>query len=375
MKISPPNRKIIQALTLFCSKNNIKIYAVGGSVRDSLLGLESKDIDLLFGSGIEKAVSYLKREHKAKVEYFKPFLTYRCFFSGHIRIDLAHFRSEKYAAPAALPEVKKADTMKEDLKRRDFSVNALVMNLSKEACWKTIDLFQGLEDIKRGRIRVLHKNSFVDDPTRIFRAARFCARFSWRPEALTLKLIKQAVKKDLPGKLSGERIKNELFAILKEKNPEKVFALLKDWGMLKYFHREFKVFKNIKVFSEPEKRLGFIAGKMKGGGLDFLKSLELNRDLFRRLKEIVLINKLQASPKKAIDEFEKSILRAFNPHISETALNPLMLNGFDLKKMGVSPHSKFSGILTAAGKAQWRGVFKNKKEALLWLKKYCRKNT
>lgn len=372
--MSLPNNKIIKEIVLFCLKNNIKIYAVGGYVRDSLLGIESRDIDLLLGADIEKVVSYIKLKYKGKVEYFKPFLTYRCFFEN-MRVDLARFRSELYTEPAALPKVKKAKTIKEDLKRRDFSVNALVMNLSPEACWETIDLFGGLEDIKLGKIKVLHEKSFIDDPTRIFRAAKFCARFDWKPGASTLKLIKQAVKKDLPALLSRERVKNELFRILQEKNPEKVFALLDEWAMLKYIHREFKVFKNIKVFSEPEKRLALIAGRMKGSGLGFIKDLELNRDLFRRLKEIVSINTLKEAPQKSIDEFEKSVLKTLNPRISEAALRPLMLNGFDLKRMNINPHSKFGEILSLAARTQWKGVFKNKKEALIWLKKYCRKNT
>jgi tRNA nucleotidyltransferase/poly(A) polymerase len=373
--MSLPNNKIIKDLTLFCLKKNIKIYAVGGYVRDSLLGLESKDIDLLLGGDIEKVAVYIKSKHQARIEYFKPFLTYRCFFSGNIRIDLAQFRSETYLTAAALPKVKRAETIKEDLKRRDFSINALAMNLLPEGEAEIIDLFGGKKDITKGSVKILHNKSFIDDPTRIFRAAKFCVRFNWQPDTLTLKLIKQAVKKDLPALLSRERIKNELLRILEDKNPEKVFSLLEDWDMLKYIHREFKVFKNIKVFSEPEKRLALIAGKMKTSGLGFLKDLELNRDLFRRLSEIVLINSRKEAPKKSIDEFEKSVLKILNPKIDEAALMPLMLNGFDLKKMNIGQNSKFSEILSKAARAQWKGVFKNKREALLWLKKYCRENT
>ncbi|MBU2530079.1 MAG: hypothetical protein KKD35_03470 [Elusimicrobia bacterium] len=368
------NSAFLKDIGLFCLNNNIKIYVVGGYVRDALLGIESKDIDLLLGGNTEKVASYLKHKYKAKIEYFKPFLTYRCFFNG-IRIDLAHFRSEEYCAKATLPKVKKSVSINEDLKRRDFSINALAMSILTDGANEIIDLFDGQEDIKNGKVKVLHSKSFIDDPTRIFRAAKFCVRFNWQPEALTLKLIKEAVKKDLPVLLSRERIKNELFRILEEKNSEKVFALLEDWDMLKYIHREFKVFKNIKVFSAPEKKLGLIAGKMKTSGLGFIKDLELNRDLFSRLKEIVLINGLKESPKKSIDEFEKSVLRALNPRIDELALSPLMLNGFDLKKMNLTQNSKYSEILSKAARAQWKGLFKNKGEALLWLKKYCRENT
>ncbi|MCK5358546.1 MAG: CCA tRNA nucleotidyltransferase [Elusimicrobiales bacterium] len=376
MKMFPlNNNKIIEEIALFCLKNNIKIYAVGGYVRDALLGIESKDIDLLFGSDIEKVAAHIKRKYKAKIEYFKPFLTYRCFFNNNTRIDLARFRSEKYSGSAVLPAVIKAGSIKEDLKRRDFSINALGMNVRPDGANEIIDLFGGRKDIKDGRVKILHNKSFIDDPTRIFRAAKFCARFNWRPDALTLNLIKRAVKKDLPALLSRERIKNELFRILEEKNPEAVFVLLEDWDMLKYIHREFRVFKNIKVLSDPEKKLALMACKMKTSGLGFLKGLELNRDSFRRLKEVVLINNLKEAPKKSIDEFEKSILKILNPRLSESALAPLMLNGFDLKKMSIEQKSKYSEILSAAARAQWKGVFKNQREALLWLKKYCRENT
>lgn len=372
MKIN--NKDILKDIGLFCFKNNIKVYAVGGCVRDWFLGFESKDIDLLLGGDMEKLAAYIKREYKAQIEYFKPFLTYRCFFNARIRIDLAHFRSEKYPVSAVLPKIKKAESIKEDLKRRDFSINSLAIKILPESSDEIIDFFGGIKDIKKGRIKILHKKSFVDDPTRIFRAAKFCARFKWSPDALTLRLIKRAVKKDLPALLSRERIKNELLRILEEKKPETVFALLEDWNMLKYIHRELKVFKNISVLPEPEKKLALMACKMKTSGLGFLKSLELKRELFLRLKDIVLINNLKESPKNSIGEFEKSVLKALSPGIKAQALKPLMLNGFDLKKTGFGQSSKYREILSKAARAQWKGVFKNRTEALSWLKRYCQKN-
>ncbi|MCG2711212.1 MAG: hypothetical protein L6420_03495 [Elusimicrobia bacterium] len=397
IKIPKNNQGILKDIGLFCLENNIKIYAVGGCVRDWFLGFESKDIDLLLGHDIEKVAVYIRRKYKAKIEYFKSFLTYRCFLGNQVRIDLAHFRSEKYTAIAALPEVKKSYFIKEDLKRRDFSVNSLAMDITpshgcltkgdlktmamatrgavrQDCLWEIIDLFGGIKDIKTGKVKILHKRSFIDDPTRIFRAAKFCARFKWRPDALTLKLIKRAVKKDLPYLLSRERVKNELLRILEEKKPEAVFKLLADWSMLKYIHREFKVFNNICVFAAPEKKLALIACKMKTSGLGFLKSLELKRDLFLKLKEIILINSLKESPRNSIGEFEKSVLTTLNPRLTKYSLKPLMINGFDLKKAGLSQNSKYREILSKAARAQWKGVFKNRKEALVWLKKHCLKN-
>ncbi|MEW6042414.1 MAG: hypothetical protein AB1633_12925, partial [Elusimicrobiota bacterium] len=221
----------------------------------------------------------------------------------------------------------------------------------------------------RGIIRILHVKSFIDDPTRIFRAARYCARFGWKPEPATEKLIHECSCKNIPALLSRERIKNELLRILQEKEPENVFRFLKNWKMLKFIHPDFKYNKLVSFELLPMERLGIIACRMRNNGLNFLKNLELERKDFFYLKNIYEIHFNKTSPRKKLSFRALKLLKILNPGVSGSALKPLFINGFDLMRLGIHNTKNYSGILNKISEAQWQGKFNSKKQAIAWIKR------
>jgi tRNA nucleotidyltransferase (CCA-adding enzyme) len=195
-------------------------YLVGGVVRDLLLGRDVADLDVVI-EGDAEALTTLPG--------FSPereglFLTGR-LERGDVRIDVARARAETYPSPGALPEVSPA-SITEDLARRDFTVNAMAFPLSGER--ELLDPHKGLADLRAGQLRVLHEGSFIDDPTRALRAARYAARFGFALEPETAALIREA---DL-ATVSEDRIDNELRRIAAEDDPAAALRLIAEWGVM-----------------------------------------------------------------------------------------------------------------------------------------------
>jgi tRNA nucleotidyltransferase (CCA-adding enzyme) len=140
---------------------------------------------------------------------------------GKIKIDFTTARREAYERPAALPKVEPS-SLKDDLARRDFTINAMAVSLNREDFGRLIDFFGGRKDLAVGIIRVMHDKSFIDDPTRIFRAVRFENRFGFAIDRRTYKLIESAINKGMLGRLSGYRIKKELLLTSRERNAHKI---------------------------------------------------------------------------------------------------------------------------------------------------------
>jgi tRNA nucleotidyltransferase (CCA-adding enzyme) len=210
---------IIEIVGKIADKLKVRAYIVGGPVRDKLLGIKNLDMDFVVeGDGIRFAEA-LNKELKGKLTAYKAFGTATINAKGK-RIDVVTSRKETYKRPAAYPTVKPG-TIKDDLFRRDFTVNAMAISLNKKDSGKLIDFYGGQKDLKKGVIRVMHDKSFMDDPTRIFRAVRFSVRFGFRIEPHTKKLIKEAILDGLLGEVNAGRIKKEIEAFLKEKEPKK----------------------------------------------------------------------------------------------------------------------------------------------------------
>ncbi len=259
------------------SEAGLELYAVGGCVRDWSLGRPSADIDFLLSGDAAPVVRGLEAAYGGRHEKFGPFLTVRYFSSEGRRLDFARFRKETYARPAALPEVTAAASATEDLKRRDFVCNAMALRLDGAAALTLLDPYGGLADIKAGLVRVLHEKSFEDDPTRIFRAARFAARFGWALEASTLELLRAAVKAGLPGLLSRQRLRNELVKILGEENPLPALQTLKDLGALSFIDPALAFGPKLLELKTARERLAGIAALMGPAGAGFLAGLKFSR--------------------------------------------------------------------------------------------------
>ncbi len=262
---------LLREIGELAAQKGMDAYVVGGFVRDLLLGTPTLDIDVvvegdgialakelakLWGAGLTVHERFLTAtlhwEHQLKppstrlhpctpsrLNAYTPKRLHACTLT---RLDIATARKERYPKPAMLPEVEPA-TILDDLWRRDFSVNAMAIRISPDKFGELVDPIGGQRDLRLRVIRVLHEKSFVDDPTRIFRALRYEQRFGFKIERKTLQLICQARDESLLTKLSRDRIKHELWRILQERNPTKPIKRLKQLGILSLVAPELKVTK------------------------------------------------------------------------------------------------------------------------------------
>ena len=206
-------------------------YVVGGFVRDLFLYRHNEDIDIVIeGDGIEFAKRFSPL-YGARINTHEKFGTAMIIFPDGFKIDVASARREYYQFPAALPTVEMS-SIKMDLFRRDFTINTLSVALNPTAFGHLIDFFGAQRDLKEKVIRILHNLSFVEDPTRAFRAVRFEQRFGFTIGKLTAGLIENAVRMDFFKQLSGCRIFSELSHILKEDNPIPCLIRLNEYRLL-----------------------------------------------------------------------------------------------------------------------------------------------
>lgn len=232
------DKSMIQLLTQageLAAAEGYEVYAVGGFVRDILLERTNQDLDLVVeGDGIAYARS-LARELGGRVKSHKKFKTAVVLLEYDKRIDVATARLEYYQYPAALPTVE-LSSIKMDLFRRDFTINALALRLNPDRFGNIVDFFGAERDIRNRRVRVLHSLSFVEDPTRILRAVRFERRYDFEIGGQTMRLIKNALQLELFDRLSGSRICHELQLISQEQNPTACFERLEELNILEAIH-------------------------------------------------------------------------------------------------------------------------------------------
>lgn len=209
-------------------------YLVGGCVRDILRREENLDIDIVIeGDGIAFAKK-LGEKLGAKVTIHQTFGT-AVVKKNAFKLDVATARTEYYESPAALPKVE-TSSLKRDLQRRDFTINTLAITINEKNFGHLVDFFGGQRDLKDRVIRVLHNLSFVEDPTRAFRAIRFSERFGFKLTKHTENLIKLAVKMNIFDKLAGTRLYDELVLMFNETDPIKSLKRLGDCDLLKVIH-------------------------------------------------------------------------------------------------------------------------------------------
>ncbi len=189
------------------------VYLVGGLVRDLLLERENRDLDLVVeGDGVAFAEA-LARRLDGHLRVHQAFLTAVVTDAGGFPIDIVTARTEQYRAPAALPEVR-TSALRQDLFRRDFTINTLAIRLGPEPVPELIDYFAGRQDLKEKSLRVLHSLSFIDDPTRILRAVRLELRLGFQMSPETLHLAHVALSEGIFDQLSGSRLREELALLL-----------------------------------------------------------------------------------------------------------------------------------------------------------------
>lgn len=228
---------VIEEAGHLADRCGVPLFVVGGCVRDLLLGIENLDLDLVVeGDGIAFARK-LGEVLRARVKVHERFGTAIVLSADGFRLDVATARTEYYEYPTALPTVEQS-SIKKDLHRRDFTMNALAVRLNGKGFGDVLDFYGGQRDLNDKVIRVLHGLSFVEDPTRVFRAIRFESRFGFRLGKDTAALIAGAVKMNLFERLSGHRLLEELKLLLSEREPKQAIKRLAELQLLKFIHQK-----------------------------------------------------------------------------------------------------------------------------------------
>ncbi len=231
-QLPPGSLDLIRTAGALAAELRFGLYLVGGAVRDILLARDSFDLDLVVEGDAPELATSLAGRIGAGV------LVHRRFGTARLRrdemvVDLATARSETYSHPGALPAVSPG-SIADDLRRRDFTINAMAVNLGPGQFGALVDPFSGEADLSRGLIRILHDRSFSDDATRMLRAVRYEQRFSFRLEGSTELLLRRDLS--MLGTVSGDRIRHELELILKENRPENALERAQALGLLQGVH-------------------------------------------------------------------------------------------------------------------------------------------
>ena len=412
------SREMLEKLTAIgnlADEMSYHAYLVGGFVRDLLLRIANYDIDIVVeGDGIRFAEA-LAGLINAKIRTHKEFGTAKVIYPDGFSVDIATARLEYYKAPAALPIVEHS-SLKLDLYRRDFTINTLAISLNKNTKGELIDFFGAQRDIKEKTIRVLHSLSFVEDPTRVFRAVRFERRFGFQIGKFTLNLIRNTIRMGFLSRIKGSRMWSELALILAEENPGAILKRLHELDLLKFIYPllAFDAEKE-KLFREMDTVLKWYRWLYKGklnqtlyyllGLADFASlreveelagKLELSEtmrkklvndvdktrkvmakfggairtmkksDIYRELELLSIESRLFTMAKAQSDEMKKAIS---NYITYADSFNPL-LSGKALKQMGVEEGPVFGEILDALKDAKIDLGLTTKEQEMAFIHKY-----
>ncbi|HVC08609.1 MAG TPA: hypothetical protein VNH15_01555 [Elusimicrobiota bacterium] len=367
MKIPARARAILDPLSRQAHAAGLPLFLVGGCVRDWLLGRAAvSDLDLCVVGDPSALAQSCARRLGGTVEAFGRFGTLRVLAPSGLRVDFAQARRETYPSPGCLPEVSPAGSIEEDLIRRDFTINAMALRLSPGPR-ALIDPMGGLADLRRKTIRFLHPESFRDDPTRVFRAARYLSRFAFKPAPDLAPAARRALEAGYAARLSRHRVLQELWRLLEEKKPAQALGLLRRWGYLGLVHPRLVAPRDFALDGATE-RLALLALSLSPDeALSWLDSLPIDRAAAALIRETLVRAREKAASRAPLSDFSRRALRAAYPRLAGAALKPLFLSGGDLSARGVAPGRLMGEILNRAARLQWRGSFSSRRAALSWL--------
>ena len=220
-------RERIRLISRVAGELNCRVFIVGGFVRDLIMGGKDFDLDITAEIDGIALAERLNRDFNGRFSQHKRFGTASIVLPDKSKLDVATSRKEIYETPASLPRVFPG-TIRDDLARRDFSINAIAVDVSPDGFGEVVDFFQGRQDIRCGLIRVLHDLSFIDDPTRMLRAVRFEQRFGFKIEGRSLSLLHQACGQKMLEQVHSHRLRDEFILILKEPQALKCLKRMKE---------------------------------------------------------------------------------------------------------------------------------------------------
>ncbi|MBA7498588.1 A-adding tRNA nucleotidyltransferase [subsurface metagenome] len=413
-KIFPKRvRNVLNKIGEIGDRLNFPVFMVGGVVRDLFLRIENYDIDIVVeGDGI-KFARELSKDLGGRIKSHEKFGTAVVILADGFKIDVATARREFYEYPAAFPKVE-LSSIKKDLYRRDFTINAMAIQLNQKYFGKLIDFFGGQRDLRTGTIRVLYNLSFVEDPARIIRAIRFEQRYNFKMDRTTEDFLKKAIDDKLLSRLRKKRITEELILILKEENPLKSLKRMEELGALKYILPEAelneetvkrlnKVKDNYNFWKRniPDEKLELwviylccLIRKLKNIQIQRIykkliikqKSLDKINYCYTNLDQIIKIisqkNKISPSviylklkglPNEAlflaIAESDNNIVKErISNYFLKYKKESLYISGKELKELQVKPGPIYSQILNKLLCAQLDGEVKNKRDEIRFVK-------
>jgi tRNA nucleotidyltransferase (CCA-adding enzyme) len=390
-------------------------YLIGGFVRDLFLYRHNEDMDIVIeGDGIAFAREFARRSG-ARINAYDKFGTAVIIFPDGYKIDVASARMEYYSFPAALPTVEMS-SIKLDLFRRDFTINTLAVSLNPAKFGKLIDFFGAQRDIKEKTIRVLHNLSFVEDPTRVFRAIRFEQRFGFKIGKLTAGLINNAVKMDFFKRLSGKRVFAELRHILEEENPVASLIRLNEFDLLKSIDPAIQYTRKMKMHFDSARKvlawydLLFATESCRKWVVYFLILIrhagEENAEAICRRFELapkhrkIFLRERRAAEEclarlhrngqlknhllyRTLKDFDieqilymmalaanENVVKAISFFVTDLRHTRLHVSGRDLQALGLSPSPMFGRILSAVMDARLNGELKTRQDEYDFLKNY-----
>ena len=282
--------KKLQGLLLLIGQEadvlQVRAYLVGGIVRDLLLDLPNLDMDIAVEPSAIPFAEHLAKVFGAQLKTYPQFNTATLTLPDGLTCDLVTARTEFYANPAALPTVE-ASTIKQDLYRRDFTINTMAIALAGGRYGDLLDFFGGRVDLRDGVVRVLFNLSFVEDPTRILRAIRFEQRYGFKIEPETMRFLKNALDNDLLHKVTAERLRNEIWAMLNEEQAARMILRMDELGVWQDILPELQFSDQlIRQMKEANEQMKWFAG------------LQTERQLDRALVYLLLI--VNALPPTAV---------------------------------------------------------------------------
>jgi tRNA nucleotidyltransferase (CCA-adding enzyme) len=303
-------RTLLWQLVSVAERNGLSLYLVGGPVRDVLLGQPPDDLDLVVEGDAPALAREAAKEVGGQVLAHSRFGTATVKL-GDIRLDLATARTETYARPGALPQVR-AGTLQQDLIRRDFTINAMAVPLSGTDKGRLVDPFGGQQDLRDGLVRVLHDRSFVDDPTRILRGIRYEQRLGSRFEEGTLRLLHEALDRRCLSTVTGDRLRHELQRMLEEPGPLKPLLRARELG----------VFAGLYPALRDAPYLPRLEGKHVSDPLAYLATLAYGLDPKYRAGFIFRLNMPSRWEKVVSDAVALSSMES---HLADAGMPPLEL--------------------------------------------------
>ncbi|RNC28737.1 MAG: Multifunctional CCA protein [Candidatus Dichloromethanomonas elyunquensis] len=333
------------------------IYLVGGFVRDLLLGVPMADLDIVVeGDGIAFAKQLHEKLFPKKMIYHQPFGTAKIVMNDGTHFDIAGSRREDYDYPGALPTVEES-TLRNDLFRRDFTINAMAMCLNRDRFGEVIDFYGGFRDLQQGEIRFLHNLSFIDDPMRIMRAIRFAERYGFKLAKNTGDAIGIALEADVFAKISPERFTEELLLVYQERHYQKMGRKLIEYGVFRaWFGQDFpwNYHKEEETAAWPlEKRWLMSLKSIDDQGVNqILARLKINKNLHKntieylrlrqelrvRISDLTKIDEvLMAAPRNLVEvlsgheEFEQGIRQ----YLQAAAQVDMEITGIQLMESGM----------------------------------------